>query len=77
MKQGHYFKTLYLHDTQQIISDDATGVMLQLQLIPNYELMQTLLSFGEVKVLEPLSLQQEMKEMIRKSFELYTLDEID
>lgn len=77
VKQGHYFKTQHLHATQEIISDDATGVMLQLQLIPNYELMQTLLSFGpEVKVLEPLSLQQDMKDMIRKSFELYNPDGI-
>ena len=72
VKQGHYFKTQHLHATQEIITDDATGVVLRLQLIPNYELMQILLAFGaEVKVLEPLSLQLQVKEMILKNLKLY------
>jgi predicted DNA-binding transcriptional regulator YafY len=73
VSQGNYIKTQHLHATQQIISDDDTGLIVTFQLIPNYELMQTLLAFGpEVKVLEPLSLQEQMKEMLRKSMELYT-----
>jgi predicted DNA-binding transcriptional regulator YafY len=72
VSQGHYLKTQPLHTTQQVISDDHNGVEVSLQLIPNYELLQTLLAFGaEVKVLEPLSLQQQIKEMIHKSMKLY------
>ena len=70
--QGNYIKTLQLHETQQIISDTREGLVVTLQLTINYELLQTLLAFGpEVKVLEPASLQQQIKDMIRKSMALY------
>lgn len=73
--QGNYFKTQPLHATQQILSDDATGLVLSLHLMPNYELLQTLLAFGaEVKVLKPTSLQQQVKDMIMKSMKLYELN---
>jgi predicted DNA-binding transcriptional regulator YafY len=70
--QGNYIKTQHLHTTQRIISDTADGLVISLQLIPNYELLQLLLAFGpEVKVLEPLSLRDEIKTMLEKSLELY------
>ncbi len=70
--QGNYIKTQQLHETQQIISDTSDGLIVTVQLIINYELLQTLLAFGpQMKVLEPASLQQEIKDMIRKSMELY------
>jgi predicted DNA-binding transcriptional regulator YafY len=70
--QGNYIKTQHLHATQQILFDDKTGMIVTLQLIPNYELLQTLLAFGpEVKVLEPVTLQDEMKEMLRRSLGQY------
>src|SRR5687768_3500329 len=54
--QSNYLKTQHLHATQTIISEDATGMIITLQLMPNYELLQTLLAFGpEVKVIEPLT----------------------
>jgi predicted DNA-binding transcriptional regulator YafY len=70
--QGNYLKTQYLHATQKIISDDSTGLIISLQLIPNYELLQTLLAYGpEAKVLEPPSLQEQLKEMVKKTMHLY------
>ncbi len=73
--QGHYFKTQPLHATQQIVSDDATGLVLSLQLVINYELLQTLLAFGaEVKVLKPAPLQQQVKDMIMRGMKLYELN---
>jgi predicted DNA-binding transcriptional regulator YafY len=70
--QANYIKTQHLHATQQILFDDSNGMIVTLQLIPNYELLQTLLAFGsEVKVLEPITLQEEMKEMLRRSLALY------
>ncbi|MEO7991369.1 MAG: WYL domain-containing protein [Chryseolinea sp.] len=70
--QGNYIKTQQLHETQQIISDTSDGLMVTLQLIINYELLQTLLAFGpEVKVLEPASLKEEIRGMLEKSLELY------
>ncbi len=75
VSQGHYFKTQPLHETQQILSDDATGLVLSLQLVINYELLQTLLAFGaEVKVLKPASLQQQVKDMIVRGMKLYELN---
>ncbi|WP_276374339.1 WYL domain-containing protein [Chryseolinea sp. H1M3-3] len=70
--QGNYVKTQHLHATQEIVSDTPQGMTVRLQLIPNYELLQTLLAFGpEVKVLEPLSLKDDLKEMLAKSLRLY------
>ena len=70
--QGNYFKTQHLHATQQIISEDSTGMILTFQLIPNYELLQTLLAFGpEVEVLEPASVRGQLEEMLQKSLGRY------
>jgi len=70
--QGNYVKTQHLHATQQIVRDDSSGLIVTFQLIPNYELLQTLLAFGpECKVLEPASLRAELKDMLRKSMQLY------
>lgn len=72
--QGHYLKTQHLHATQQIISEDRTGMVVSLQLIPNYELLQTLLAFGpEVEVLQPASLREQMIDMLTKSMQRYNL----
>jgi predicted DNA-binding transcriptional regulator YafY len=70
--QGNYIKTQHLHATQKIVKDSTEGLVVQYQLIPNYELMQTLLAFGpEVKVLQPENLRDELKEMLKKSLSLY------
>lgn len=70
--QANYIRTQPLHATQQVISDDAEGMIITLHLIPNYELKQTLLALGpEVKVLEPASLRDEVKTMLEKSLLLY------
>lgn len=70
--QGNYIKTQPLHGTQQIISDTKEGLIITLQLIPNYELLQTLLAFGpEVKVLAPESLRTDIKDMLARSLARY------
>lgn len=70
--QGNYIKTQHLHATQEIVSDTKEGLIVTLRLIPNYELLQTLLAFGpEVNVLEPSSLRAEMKDMLERSLALY------
>jgi predicted DNA-binding transcriptional regulator YafY len=75
VSQGHYFKTQPLHATQKVLSDDATGLVLSLQLVINYELLQTILTYGaEVKVLKPTTLQQQVKDMIMRSVNLYELN---
>jgi predicted DNA-binding transcriptional regulator YafY len=70
--QGHYLKTQPLHAKQEIVSDDATGLVISVRLIPNYELLQTLLSFGpEVKVLGPAQVRDDLKAMVQKTLDLY------
>ena len=57
--QAPYLKTQYVHHTQKIISDDETGLVISLKLIPNPELTQLILSYGaEVKVLKPETLKE-------------------
>jgi predicted DNA-binding transcriptional regulator YafY len=76
VKQGNYIKTQHLHETQRIVSDTKEGLIVTLQLIPNYELLQLLLSFGpEVHILEPQTLQQELKTMLEKNLKLYEHNE--
>jgi len=70
--QGHYIKTQKLHPSQHTISDTREGLVVTLQLIINYELLQTIQDYGpEVKVLEPASLREEIKERLRKTLQLY------
>jgi predicted DNA-binding transcriptional regulator YafY len=65
--QANYIKTQYLHHTQEIVQDDQDGLIVTLQLIPSYELLQLLLSFGpEVEVVKPVKLRKQMAEMIGK-----------
>jgi predicted DNA-binding transcriptional regulator YafY len=70
--QGNYFKTQHLHASQEIVSDTRDGLVITLDLIPNYELLQTLLSYGpEVKVLEPESVRTDMMKMLERSLANY------
>jgi predicted DNA-binding transcriptional regulator YafY len=49
-----YVLTKPLHGSQRKISLDEDGLILELELIPNYEFYQRILGFGEaVKVLSP------------------------
>lgn len=66
-----YIKTKPLHGSQKVKSDDDTGMVLTLELIPNFEFYQVILSFGPlVKVLGP---EEVVEEMQKKSRELYTV----
>jgi predicted DNA-binding transcriptional regulator YafY len=68
-----YILTKPLHGSQRKIQHDETGLVIQLEVIPNYELEQVVLSYGEsVKVLEPDSLREKIKERILKSSLNYT-----
>lgn len=70
--QAPYIKTRHIHNSLKIISDDSEGLLVSLALIPNYELMQEILSYGaEVKVLGPESLRESIKEMLRRAGSLY------
>ena len=60
-EQSHYIKSLPLHYSQKIISDDENGCIIELLMSPTYDFVMELMSFGqEVKVIEPKSLQEEI-----------------
>ena len=70
--QYPYIETKPLHGSQRVISRDSSGTVIQIEVVPNYELEQLLLSFGErVQVLSPVPFREHMKERIQKSLENY------
>lgn len=59
----HYIETKPLHGTQRVIRRDDDGVVIQIEVIINPELLQLLLSYGSsITVLEPQELQQAIYE---------------
>ena len=65
--QAPYIKTKPLHGSQKVISEDANGFVVQIEVIPNYELESLILSYGsECEVITPLDLRNRIKE--RKGF---------
>lgn len=71
-EQTPYLITKPIHPSQQLVDNQCTGSVFSLQLIPNFELEQTLLMFGErVKVLQPPELAQRIRERLAKASSLY------
>ncbi|MCB0517814.1 MAG: WYL domain-containing protein [Lewinellaceae bacterium] len=67
-----YILTKPLHGSQRKIQQDETGMTVQLEVIPNYELEQLILSYGEsVRVLGPVSFREKIKERIIMSTNNY------
>ncbi|WP_157807149.1 helix-turn-helix transcriptional regulator [Algoriphagus formosus] len=53
-EQGHYIKSLPIHSSQKVIQDDENGLIIELRLKINHELISEILSYGDqVRVLEP------------------------
>lgn len=67
-----YVETKALHPTQTVMGKDENGVTIRIQVIPNFELEQLLLSYGEsVRVLEPPELKEKMKSRLQIALENY------
>lgn len=70
--QGKYVKTLPLHDTQQILVDNDQELRIKLKLFLTDDLLMELLSYGDnVKVIEPKSLADQIKNAHGKAFKQY------
>lgn len=70
--QGKYIKTLPIHHSQKVVKETASELHVQLELVINTELKMQLLSYGDqVKVLQPLSLAKEMKEVAQRMLKNY------
>lgn len=70
--QGHYIKSLPLHNTQKVLVDNEEECCISLFLIPNYELIQQILMHHSfVKVIEPEWLKNEIKYHLKHALEQY------
>ena len=69
-----YIATKPLHDTQKIENESESGYEVEIQVRPNYELEQIILSFGErMKVLYPDSLKSRIRKRLQTSIMNYEL----
>ncbi|NJK98350.1 MAG: WYL domain-containing protein [Bacteroidales bacterium] len=68
-----YIETKPLHGSQKLKEKDAGFCIVEIKLVPNYELESLILSFGErMEVLEPLSLRQNISHKISFLKEKYS-----
>ena len=69
-EQGKYIKSFPLHSSQQILKDDNNELQISIYVLPTFDLMMEILSYGEwVKVLEPKSLGVEIKKRYVRALE--------
>lgn len=62
-----YVLTKPLHSSQQIIHQDDNGLIIRIDVIPNFELEREILGFGEnLEVIEPRRLKQRILKRVEK-----------
>jgi predicted DNA-binding transcriptional regulator YafY len=70
--QANYIKSLPLHHSQKIISENESTCTIQLYLRPTYDFVMELMSMGkEVKVIEPQKLQEEIIAKLKANLNSY------
>ncbi|MGM0566312.1 MAG: helix-turn-helix transcriptional regulator [Bacteroidota bacterium] len=70
--QGKYIKSLPLHHSQQIITDNGNELRIKMKLYITHDLKMEILSFGEsVEVIKPESLRKGMKASLLKAISHY------
>ena len=68
-----YVLTKPIHGSQKVKEKTSEGAIITIEVIPNYELMNMLLSMGiGVEILEPESLRKEMGAIVKKLNTRYT-----
>lgn len=71
--QGKYIKSMPLHASQKIISDDENGLKIELKLHITYDFLQKLFSYVSlVQVISPKFLRDKMKSEFEKAYALYS-----
>lgn len=71
-EQLQYVKTKPLHGSQRVFDENELGGVVEIEVMPNFELEQLLLSFGErVKVLAPKGLVEIIKNRIATNLKNY------
>ncbi|PWJ42045.1 helix-turn-helix transcriptional regulator [Sediminitomix flava] len=70
---GNFVKSAPIHSSQETILDDDNETRIKLKVVVNYELKNWIMGFGSsVKVLEPITLKEEIKEEIEKMLRNYS-----
>ncbi len=70
--QGKYIKSYPLHESQKILVDNETELLIELTLFITHDLIMELLSYGEeVKVVRPDSLINKLKASYQSALNLY------
>ena len=71
--QGNYIKTLPIHETQNIISDNVEGLKISVLVKPTYEFYSKILSYGDdVIIIEPQSVIDSLRSKIESALKLYS-----
>ena len=71
-EQGQYIKSLPLHETQEILVDNEEELQIKLKVYITHDFEMELLSFaGNVKVLQPTSLVDQIKGALEKANKQY------
>ncbi|WP_449580063.1 WYL domain-containing protein [Paenimyroides tangerinum] len=69
-RNAPYVITKPLHHTQQIIENGENGLIIRIDVIPNFELEREILGFGEnIEILAPKRLKQQIQRRITKMVE--------
>lgn len=78
-KQLPYTLSKPLHKSQKVLKHTEDGsALISIKVIPNYELTQLLLSFGDhMLVISPAYLRNEIMERIKKNYKTYQLVQLD
>ena len=67
IRNAPYVLTKPLHHTQQVINEDENGIIVRIDVIPNFELEREILGFGEnIEVLGPRNLKKTINQRILK-----------
>jgi len=67
-----YVLTKPIHWSQQVMEENSDGIIITVNLIPNYELERLLIGFGPgLEVLAPPSLRKRIGELVKRAGEYY------
>ena len=71
-QQGNYIKSFPLHESQHILEENGETVLLAIHIHTTNDIVMELLKYGSnVKVIEPISLRNEMKNRISEMIKEY------
>lgn len=70
--QAKYLKTLPLHASQRIVSEDDNFTIFSYDIRPTFDFKQKIISYmGNVEVIEPISFREEIKFEIERMIKVY------